>query len=229
MKGTTAECLADYARHSSGVELSKFVGCAPATAADWLAGTTMPTGEKLLRLRVYLALKGYDVTEFAETPPPAQELSTLIALNVLGLDEAQAQLGYTTVQQLYRFLFGRSAAVRDRIWRLEKLLEEKKSDLQEALLNWEEVDGKAVPDSRPSEKLARAQESQPISRVEATGAQVVAVPGSPDTAVLVKLAEAFALLVGSTKERAVIGALRDNLSEGDLRSIRSVVSEALLG
>lgn len=139
--GTTAECLVDFGTRYPGMEgrrlLAKFcqVVVHP-TTREWTSGERVPKGETLLRVRAFLALAGYTVSEVEDLPRMAQQFMMLMATDVVKIEDAQRELSYKNVDGLYDITLRAKSPLRDKAFRLEELLRQNSTSLQEVLDTW---------------------------------------------------------------------------------------------
>jgi hypothetical protein len=110
-KGTTSECLASFASRPNSVEqLSQMLpGAHIRTIERWLKEKHQePAGEYLIRVRVTLAMLGYEVAEFAQLSPVLQKACKLCALDITSIDDLVIAFGYeqgsTGRTQLFKVL-----------------------------------------------------------------------------------------------------------------------------
>jgi hypothetical protein len=96
--GDTATCFADLINKYPGLTVHEliveFCKVPLETVHRWQRREYFPGGEQLLRLRCFLQLAGYDVTEFKALNGDAQRLAFDICFGPFELDEVEKKLGY---------------------------------------------------------------------------------------------------------------------------------------
>ena len=143
MRGSQAECIRHLLKHVDDDNirvLMEFVGIKSLkTVQEWREGERLPTGERALRLRVFLEAVGYVLPEMQpdRLSEPALRATRLIGYGVLGVGFVQSTLGYTELHALYRILEGHTPT-RARAYQLEKLTRGTDKKLQRAMEAWEE-------------------------------------------------------------------------------------------
>jgi hypothetical protein len=138
--GDTAACLAHFgARFDESVSaplLAEFCGVIELTSTGWLRGSALPKGAGKIKLRVFLALAGYQVDEFSDLPRKTRDLTSVIAFDLASPEEVTARVGYKNVQDLYRVLLGGGGMSTDKQRKLDELLDEFESKLNRSRARW---------------------------------------------------------------------------------------------
>lgn len=112
ISGTTDECIRhffEHARRESNAlaQLAAFLGNpSPQTIRRWVNGVHPPAGEHRIRIRYFLAQRGYRLREFHELHPVVRNLGKLIVDNVVTFEEVIRCSGLRNRTQLYEFLHG---------------------------------------------------------------------------------------------------------------------------
>lgn len=108
MKGPTSACFADLFQNASKSLLGALVGFVGITEIRschrWIQGS-MPGGENLLRLRIFLELSGYQVDEFENLDPEVKLCARIIAHRLASVKEV-AHATDTTVDTLLKIILG---------------------------------------------------------------------------------------------------------------------------
>lgn len=133
--GTTKECLNDFFRrfpHSRA--LTAFARISPNTEGRWRNHGTMPKGEILLRVRCFLSLCGYEVSELTALSPLLFETGQCIAVGSLNCGEVSKELRMPNNDQLLEYLLrGGVHPSSERIQILERMTAEKRDALKDGL------------------------------------------------------------------------------------------------
>ncbi len=135
MKKTPAkECLSDFLkRFGKSKTLARFAQVSLDTTQRWISGETDPAGENLLRVRYFLNLCGYEVTELAELKPLIFEIGQSVAVGCTTLDEITSALGIEKNQHVLRYLRGDVNPSPERTVALERIVAEKRQILAQKL------------------------------------------------------------------------------------------------
>ena len=146
MRDTTAECLQHFLARvgDDKVEVLKdFVRLkgehSTRTIQRWRSGKQLPTGEKLLRLRVFLEVVGYEVAEMrtGELEDSALRVLWLIGLGSLEIQEVLDSLKYSHPSALFRILLAGGVPQTTPAYRLRMLARDTDGDLAAGLELWE--------------------------------------------------------------------------------------------
>jgi hypothetical protein len=133
-------CLADYAKRfepeSAAALLLEYVGSSTTTVSRWLRGHEQPRGELNLRLRCYLELVGYKVTESEKVLPIAREVCDLIGYGLVTFEEVQQSLDYATPQSVYRILLHGGNIQTSNMFRFEMFCTNHRALLEPAQREW---------------------------------------------------------------------------------------------
>lgn len=129
-KGTTAECLAHFAKRPGCIEvMSKMLPSAHIrTIERWLKeGIREPVGEYLIRVRVILSELGYEVAEFQALELGIQKACKMFAFDLASIDDLVAEFGYdgsvSGRSQLFKILRDGSGMHPERKQRVEAFIE----------------------------------------------------------------------------------------------------------
>lgn len=143
MRGSIAECVQHLLEHVSDDNASvlmDFVRISSLkTVRDWRAGKQLPTGERALRLRVFLEAVGYELEEMQpnRVPAPALRVTRLIGYGALEVNYVQSALNYSEPSGLFRILSG-GTPTGTRGYRLEMIARGSDEQLNNAKEGWEE-------------------------------------------------------------------------------------------
>ena len=116
MKGTTEECLVYFLNRKTSEkdrqDFVSFIGISDKsdTLYRWSSGKRLPWGENLLRVRTYLTLHGYNVTEVEVLDHVVRDAGFIIAFNLATLDDFMNNInlpGHRAKDQAFGILFGR--------------------------------------------------------------------------------------------------------------------------
>lgn len=128
LKGTTAECLAHFAKRSRCIEaMSEMLPqVQERTIERWMRGAQLPTGENLLRVRVVLSLLNYEVDEFATLDPMIQKVCKMFVFELALIDDLVTEFGYDRSvnggDQILRVLRGAGGMRPERRQRVEAII-----------------------------------------------------------------------------------------------------------
>lgn len=95
INGTTVECFRHYAGGMSAADikaLERATGADQTTVYEWRTGKHFPKGLYLLKLRCYLADRGYGVTEWQALPGEIRTLARLISYGALTVSASARRL-----------------------------------------------------------------------------------------------------------------------------------------
>lgn len=136
MTGTTAECLLDYANRLLSIAprgsknaslvrlpLANFVGTGHRTVERWILDPkSLPKGMYLLKLRFFLQMIGYNITEIKNLSKEARLLAELMAFDILTLEGARIVLGLTPDNEdgIYRVVLGRGNILPSKVASVKK-------------------------------------------------------------------------------------------------------------
>jgi hypothetical protein len=247
--GTTAECLADFGTRYSGMEGRKLLAnfckvVVHPTTREWTSGERVPKGEPLLRVRCFLSLAGYTVSEFEELPDVAQQFMLLLATDVVKVEDAQRELGYKDIKGLYDITLRGKSPLRDKVFRLEQLVRQRADTLRGVSDKWRSdiaavlSGAKASDEVRGGSDLAVEQTPErsvePVPRVsdeQAPPALVTRSDEGPDasTALIVAhLIQAMDTAMSGTADVPTLAALvRSRVSHKRLRAVRAFLDQVL--
>lgn len=178
--GTTQECVANLAETYSVDQIKAPVAelckVEPETAREWLLGRRLPVGEALLRLRIFLQLAGYRVSELDDLPKSVRTVAQMIALDVITLDEATKQLDYTQPQEVFRVVLRNSSMMGQRQRLLLKLAEEGQPELEKKLAMWQAHLEEVLPNTAGPRRVVPAEvtEAAPTSAAKVINTDCVA-------------------------------------------------------
>lgn len=115
-------CFADYVEQAGSLsEVAEFCRVQPKTVSSWHDGR-WPRGEPLYLLWAFLEFRGYALTELEQLPRPSHQLLLIIACGGLSFEDAQAELKYQNLQDVYRLFRHGGGLIADRAMRLEALV-----------------------------------------------------------------------------------------------------------
>lgn len=152
--GDTQACVTDFAnRFSTDLTrpvLAEFCKVERSTAGRWLNGHPLPKGEPLVRLRIFLSLVGYQLTELGDLSEDVRNLARIIAFDVVNLDDVREGLDYDNTSEVYRLVLRASGLMPQRVRRLEALVREHKDQLDKSRSGWQmRIDELLGAQSRP--------------------------------------------------------------------------------
>lgn len=101
---TTEECLKDFASKDYAKRrglIVDFCEVSDDSANDWMSGKRLPTGERLIKLRVLLDAFGYQVADFSEFPLPYRQCAQMIALGIVDVKDVVTTLGYSNEKGVF--------------------------------------------------------------------------------------------------------------------------------
>jgi hypothetical protein len=135
IRGTMHQCFAHMAKRldqNDFQDIATFVTVTPDTVRTWVKESTLPQGERYIRLRHYLEQAGYTLVELETLDPAVCATGRLVAFNVLTLPEVADLVGYTggknavvTLLQTLKGAHGVSSAKREQFESLVQLYEPK--------------------------------------------------------------------------------------------------------
>jgi hypothetical protein len=117
--------------------LAEFCEVVESTVGMWLLKGTLPTGEGLIKQRVFLDLAGYRVNELQELPRKSRQLCQVIGFGMMTADEVKTELGYKNVQDLYRVLLRGQSMLPDKQHKMDQLLERSADELKRHRARWQ--------------------------------------------------------------------------------------------
>jgi hypothetical protein len=137
-KGTTAECLAHFAKRADCIELMQQMlpGVHIRTIERWVKEEkNEPVGEYLFCVRVILTALGYEVAEFASLDPTIQDACKMFAFGLVSIDDLASEVGYqakTARTQLFAVLHGKGGLSPERQQRVKELTQTFETMIEEA-------------------------------------------------------------------------------------------------
>lgn len=197
--GTTEACWKDYSKKLPSStknvvkyreDLIEFLNVGAHTVRKYMNGDTIQ-GLPLIKMRVFLTLKGYEILELKKLSPVHLKLVELVAFDVITLDEIVKEIGYATTSGALRLLRGdtllrgRDQQDKERWEKVEGWIQEYGPDLNAAKELWMERLGtnKIVSVPQHTEIEAPALVTPKISRRETTA--------NNDEAIFIGLAKAL--------------------------------------
>lgn len=126
-KGSRA---ANTAKHP----IAEFCGTNIHTISDWFfRATSIPQGDRLLRLMCFMELNGYGVIEFERMKPACKNVTQLIGYGVVSGSEATSLLGYGKESTLMSILKGETGLTREREHQFWSIWKARKDSLDQAI------------------------------------------------------------------------------------------------
>lgn len=120
-RGDTSKCLAHLFSVSFDRDvreiLAEFAGISPDTTQRWKTRVIKPAGESLIRVRHFLELCGYEVTEHENLDPVARELGRALAYGVASTEDIAEALDAPMIHRRHRvheYLIGRRRMMPER-------------------------------------------------------------------------------------------------------------------
>jgi len=160
-------------------DLIEFLHVNEGTVRKYISGGHIQ-GEPLIRLRVFLSLKGYSVLELKRLPPLQLKLVEMVAFDVITVDDVVKKIGYASASGALRFLRGdtelgeREKKDIERRERVERLVREHEADLLAAKELWNErlgiQDAQVAPvteDTKPESSVVEPEKKGKTSDDEA--------------------------------------------------------------
>lgn len=263
MRGTTAECLQHFLARvgdDKAEVLKDFVRLkgehSTRTIQRWRSGKQLPTGEKLLRLRVFLEVVGYEVAEMrtGELEDSALRVLWLIGLGALEIQEVLNSLEYSHPSALFRILLAGGVPQTTPAYRLRMLARDTDGDLAAGLELWEKrvaplrqlvgttaseppslTPAKAKPTETAREQDCAEPPSQekpqaavPLPKQEVSQKPRVESGSDQHTGVVTHLVLALdAALRASSDVMGLVEELKDQVPTRRLRTIRGFLDQAL--
>lgn len=136
LSGDTQSCLRDYAQRHNVTEgltnLAEFCEVTAATVLDWIMRETLPKGLTLGKLRCFLALHEYNVTEVKSLPGPSRKFLQLMAFDVITMEKAVKELEYADPQAVYRLILLGTGLTTVKAYKLQKLVDQYESERESA-------------------------------------------------------------------------------------------------
>lgn len=243
--GNTAECLVDFGTRYPGMEGRKLLAnfcrvTVHPTTKDWLSGEQVPKGEPLLRVRCFLSLADYTVSEFEELPEVAQQFMMLMATDIVTIEAAQRELEYKGLKGLYDITLRGKSPLQDKVFRLERLVHRNVDTLQGVLDEWRSniaavLSGVKMPDEvRGRSNPAPEQPVELVTRVgdkQAKSAPVTQQDEGPDATtalVAAHLIQAMDTAVSGASDAPTLAALvRTRVSHKRLKAVRAFLDQVL--
>ena len=131
--GTTSECMKHlFENHEWELVrpcLASFSQVDGQTVRHWYKEENAPVGPSLLKVRVFLDLLGYRVEEFYTLPDVTKDFSRLIVFGHISFQDARKTLNYVDDKGLFDIVLRAKSAQRDRIYRLERFVENSSNEL----------------------------------------------------------------------------------------------------
>ena len=128
---TTKEALREFfARSTSEDEraMTAFCQINRQRIRDWRSGSYYPKGTPLIRLMVFLDLKGYEQVEFNDMRPYSKKLAFLLALDIVVVEDLVGELDYASAKPILAFVLRGRSLYNAQNYKLEKIIDQK-SDL----------------------------------------------------------------------------------------------------
>lgn len=137
---TSEEALKRLALEQPGciALLAEFCGVQEHAVVRWFRGEHLPKGLTQIKLRVYLTLSGYRLTEFESLNSIVRNFTKLLAFGVIDAEEARKELALEYMNGVYNVVLRGSSLLPDRRYRLERLVENASVLLPDAELEWQE-------------------------------------------------------------------------------------------
>jgi hypothetical protein len=148
-KGDTAQCFRHYAttlprKGSRNVSKSRkiladFCGVSLGTTEHWLIRNGRQKGLPLLKLRFFLELRGYEVSELEALKKDKvfYQLAEMIAYNTIGIEEARVHLGFVDLKSVFRLASGGFRTTLTRLGKIETLWEKHKDFVSRSRREWQ--------------------------------------------------------------------------------------------
>lgn len=254
--GTTTECLLDFGqRDTEGNEgrklLARFAGVVEhPTAREWLSGQRQPLGETLLKVRCFLYLAGYQVSEFEAVPKVARKLALLIATDLVVLDDVQDELGYKNRDGVFSTILRGKSPMRDKVFRMERLVNTHHEDLSQEVNSWRDQILQLHISDRPTpvEAAVTEEPASPFTEETVTQQPAVVDTDSPrrrrirnrhvadrqssdsslgSARTLAHLVQAMDELINSTDQAELASLLRDRVAPHRREMVRDFLSSTL--
>lgn len=175
LTGNTVECLRDFFTknpHLPAIELLvKFCDTNLATAQRWQRGEYIPEGLQLLRIRCFLTLAGYGVTEWYVLPAAKKHVAMIVALGLETPQETAVKLGFkgdSPVGSLWRITLANGGYMPTVKEEITKLHRKHRNVLKELQARWRERTLELLVPIEPT------QVTVPVSRSDALIEDVVA-------------------------------------------------------
>lgn len=169
--GSFEACLAHFAQrlppHGSKISsfarrnLCEFVGASDRTAARWIYGKKKPKAIELIKMRFYLAMIGYDVSELTSLKNDHQicyKVAELIAFGIFSVTNIREQIGLRYDYDLLRAAHGTvtnlgpaKAAIVEELWKKNQTV------LEESRLRWEKKLNTSADEGGNGRVLAHAE------------------------------------------------------------------------
>lgn len=159
--GYMVDCWQDYVKRlpvnsrnavKQREDLIEFLQVGPGTVRKYMNGDVIQ-GLPLIRLRVFLSLKGYNVLELGVLDPFHLTVVEMVAFDVISLETVMSEIGYTSSSSALVFLKGNSKLVlKERVAAANNLVKKHREDLKAAKELWAEKIGhqdntpKSVPE-----------------------------------------------------------------------------------
>ena len=145
-KGSTEKCLKHFSQtyqtNRTGKEVHKIrnvvcqlFGVNQQTARVWFNGYQVPIGENLLRIRLFLALNDYEVSERQELSVIVREFADQVALGVLSVNEAVKYLDATR-DAVMRILTTQRKATGERESKIAELVQFHREEAEQKEKGW---------------------------------------------------------------------------------------------
>lgn len=157
--GSARDCFkqlsATYPKATFVPLISQFCKIEGKTIDRWISGEQNPTGERAIRLQVFLTLTGeYRVAEIDELNENLRQLAQAIALDVLKSDNVSQQIGYPDNAEMWRVFRGEIRLSREKQRLLTPLLSGSKQAIEQKMTMWrallrESLGNQQRPDGRP--------------------------------------------------------------------------------
>lgn len=123
-------CFTEYVEQAGALaKVAEFCHVRPETVLSWQNGTR-PRGEPLYLLWAFLEFQGYKLKELEGLPKPSHQLLLVIASGELSFEDARRELEYANLQSLYRLFLHGSAPTQERVWTLERLVQQHSAVLE---------------------------------------------------------------------------------------------------
>ncbi len=143
MRGTTAECLADFLSRDNydwnAALLAKFTRVNTKSVARWRRQGAHPNGDELVCVRVFLDLQGYNVEEFSNVPDITRDTARIIAFGIMNTDDVRLTLEYKNSQDVYRVILRGAGLTTTRSFLLRQMAEAYATEIVTRRTEWQQI------------------------------------------------------------------------------------------
>lgn len=127
-------CVARLVNNQPGAHQAMADFCEVGTPAvlSWAEGKHFPKGKELVRVLVFVQAAGYRSSDWADMTVLSRELAKLVAYKLVSLEDVREDVGYEQMNGVLSTILRGNAPTTTRLYRIERLLEAYKKEIEAA-------------------------------------------------------------------------------------------------